>query len=1422
MSSAGPSRAERFEDEKRRIIESCFSKKDDDGSVLETYITHLRILEFSTHPTSPPPTQTRTPQTEKPRIIIVAVRKSGRVRVHKTKENNNGTFSIGKTWNLDDLSAIESYTGPNVSPDLRAWAGDNGFVVTLGKPYYWEAQSDREKKFFIASLIKIYGKYTGGRVPSLSNFDQKELDQVLGGATRRMPSAQPTPTLATPSPGRLLASPAVRPVQPISPSSSPSLARTPRGDPPPPAQPLNSMGGLDGGPSLGRDYSRTPSRSPMPNGTSSPASLTSSFDSNRVARSQEALFKPENSLRQEPPLRQRLANDNISQDSASAYRSDNESLRPRSRGRPNGINPGVAKSPEAPPSLAPAFVPTPAPSTETPPERKRPPMDPTRPTGAPPDADLVPAPLSNAAARRDPSRAPSRGPSIDRADPDTPVAPPPRSVERMSPRNPSLRAQLFEASPPLAEPTAATTEPLLRIDTALPQSAAANGKDSDSPAVPPSGSATPDTAEESPLSPEEESRPGLGPMIKARKRTPKNDLASALWKTAAAAKAFKPRAGGAGEKLLKASQAAQPTGPDGITAVVPAPPRPEPEKKPEPQPPTPDVPEVKVSTPDGKADVGLSARAEAAKPVADPKKTQEAESQDERKRSMVVGNDLRYLSTLGVDSFTLDNKTAQFTEWLDFFSWIPGDKMRSLSFDAMKIDLDRELNKAQAGGWLARFEEEDERVDGIKKGIDTAIEECEELDNLLTLYGVELSTLQDDIAYIEAQGQGLQVQAANQKLLKKELESLLETCAITANDLQALSLAPLDSVSGVEEVENTLVMLYKAMLKIDPQMGSGDGEKSKLQSSEQAIDFNGDYVKMRIVQEKKQMYMRESTMFMQRLVEFMAREFRLVYEEVRRALQGALHKKVDPHNHDVGRDILWKYDPLMLYARDVDLENWNRLIQEYQDASHPTYKMEFRDALGSWKRNARKTAGDEALLFTTEQEKKQEKKEEGEGHTLALAARKLTVKRSQTLARIGRSPLGGDGNKDANKTSNDSSRSLPYEVFASVLDDLLPLVEMEQNFIISFFHATTLEQMDFPDAVASVSVGSRRGNDLKRHRLMEPDRDLARRVTRAMEVIFPFLERDLANLVDWVLSQSPLQGVGVMASLERKLADIAQSNQEFLNTVLQKVHSNLAVKFKRFADEQLRAIEDTKVKINKRKGVISFMRIFPAFSLAVENMLIGIDPNLNVRRTVDREYDRILKCMFESLKVIARENPAAGVAATGASADPEDKEALNYHILLIENMNHYIEEVDTHSLDTLERWKSAAQAELDEHMERYLDAVMRRPLGRLLDQIENIEGQLKSGKAPQAIAMQPSNSKATFDKVMLHYDAREVRKGIEALRKRIEKHFDENATLANMVTRACGQYYDQVEIRIARIVTDLYGGEVLVEWPRLEVKNAFR
>lgn len=289
---------------------------------------------------------------------------------------------------------------------------------------------------------------------------------------------------------------------------------------------------------------------------------------------------------------------------------------------------------------------------------------------------------------------------------------------------------------------------------------------------------------------------------------------------------------------------------------------------------------------------------------------------------------------------------------------------------------------------------------------------------------------------------------------------------------------------------------------------------------------------------------------------------------------------------------------------------------------------------------------------------------------------------------------------------------------------------------------------------------------------------------------------------------------------------MGQSNQDYLNNTLQKLNGLLEGRFRKFVDGQIQAIEDTKVKIKKRKGVISFIRIFPNFSTAIENMVAGLDPNLTVRRLIDREYERMLKSMFDSLMVIARENPAVGVASGGA--DPEDKEALNFHILLIENMNHFLEDTDTRGLEVLEEWKDRANSEYHEHTGLYLNAVMRRPLGKLLDHLENIEAQLQAGKTASSISAQPSNSKGIFNKVLGGYDAKEVRKGIEALRKRVDKHFGDaddpalSKGLVAKVLKECEGFYGEVEGRIGRVTTDVYGGDVLFEWPRAEVKSAFR
>lgn len=280
---------------------------------------------------------------------------------------------------------------------------------------------------------------------------------------------------------------------------------------------------------------------------------------------------------------------------------------------------------------------------------------------------------------------------------------------------------------------------------------------------------------------------------------------------------------------------------------------------------------------------------------------------------------------------------------------------------------------------------------------------------------------------------------------------------------------------------------------------------------------------MQVLQEKKDTYRNEAATFLRRLRPFLQVKFAAAIDETRKVLErekgSSLSRvgkvKLDSRNHDLSRDMLWKYGPLMLFAREVDRPEWEELMKTYESVARPLYQDEFRDAVFAWKRTARKAAGDESdILFTSQLEK------QGEG--IATTARKLTVKRSQTLAKTLRAPIGDNSSKSGLDKTGSDGKLPPYEVFGGVLEEILPIVSMEQNFMVKFFHITSLEQYDFPEAVAAAPPDERRGGDLRRPRVMEPNRDLAKQVVQSMEEVYSFFPGDLQSLVDWGLQSDPL------------------------------------------------------------------------------------------------------------------------------------------------------------------------------------------------------------------------------------------------------------------------------------------------------------
>lgn len=729
---------------------------------IESYITHIRIIEDGTYASTPPP-PTSARENRKPRTIIVAVRRSGRVRVHKARENNNGSFSIGKTWNLDDLTAILSYA--NLQPrteeerEQKTWAADAGFIVTLGKNYYWQAVSAKEKDFFIGSLVKIFRKYTGGRLPDLNGFNPQEQEALTGVSRTPAPQTQNQPPR---TPVNISQSTAPTPSVPQSRPKSPYAPRAPsREDNRAPSRNGYSIDGSEEPASsredvrsVSRQRIRTPSRDRFGGGRGEPGI--------RKMPSQDQMSTNSSSGQTAPPKPRTPFSAQSSQTSLQASKSPvagklvangTSAARPQVNdealsklnglrddqssgnvnGQPNNLerrqSPGLTRrTPEAQrerPSSRDS-------GQEKLPERRRPPFLGQQKSFQSENTSKYATPVGTPDPKKGESRAPSRGSERSVSTKEEPPVPAlqPNSYFPSSGRSDGAADQAASSSD---APQSRSGMP----DRSTP------GQPLDDP---PMTSPPPDT-------PVEEHRPGLGPMIKKKSG---KDIANQFRKAALAASAFKPRAGGAGERLMFQKEKNSDE-PDGITGVVPAPlfrgmsndsnrsGTPEPmspvSDKQRPQsplskqpPPTPRVQLQRKATDDVKKEAEVEKRAVQ---EGSPEKPR-SRSPRRRRRQLQDTRIGKYCAALGFDAKVLEGRGGDFDDLLTELGW-DGKLTSGEKIENLEANVRREIGRAQASGWLGHIEQQEGKIDQLGKLISKTMEECDELDGLLTLYSHELN-----------------------------------------------------------------------------------------------------------------------------------------------------------------------------------------------------------------------------------------------------------------------------------------------------------------------------------------------------------------------------------------------------------------------------------------------------------------------------------------------------------------------------------------------------------------------------------------------------------------------------------------------------------------------------------------------------------
>lgn len=378
------------------------------------------------------------------------------------------------------------------------------------------------------------------------------------------------------------------------------------------------------------------------------------------------------------------------------------------------------------------------------------------------------------------------------------------------------------------------------------------------------------------------------------------------------------------------------------------------------------------------------------------------------------------------------------------------------------------------------------------------------------------------------------------------------------------------------------------------------------------FDASGGIGSMRALQDKRDEYQRSCQLFLDRLHQFLTNKFGSETIEQLKRSKSQLEKVTQSSAHGARPQIpphddlyisFWRFVGLLSFARDINEAEYAELQKLYEKPTKQLFMEEIRDHVLAWKKITKTPSPDEIedWIFTTPEREPE--------HSAVTAARKLTVKKS--IARIR-----GDSMSYKERPSSISSyvhghhHSLsgsggsisvlnpngvvqPHVAFEAAFSEITMASLKEQNFLTEYFMISSRSSMDFLELVSTTTPDTRRLGDLGGIRASEPDKERQKEIRMVMEQVFSFLPTELGGLVDWVVGLDPTQAVGVLCVVEQKVRRLEETDQEWIRGVLEEIMKAVEQKWQGWVEEQTRAIEETKVKVKKRKGVVGFIRVFP-------------------------------------------------------------------------------------------------------------------------------------------------------------------------------------------------------------------------------------
>ncbi|KAJ7326712.1 hypothetical protein JRQ81_016471 [Phrynocephalus forsythii] len=680
--------------------------------------------------------------------------------------------------------------------------------------------------------------------------------------------------------------------------------------------------------------------------------------------------------------------------------------------------------------------------------------------------------------------------------------------------------------------------------------------------------------------------------------------------------------------------------------------------------------------------------------------------------------------------------------------------------EAFADKLSRELQVLD-GANIQSIMASEKQVNILMKLLDEALKEVDQIELKLSSYEEMLQSVKEQMDQISESNHLIHLSNTNNLKLLSEIEFLVNHLDLSKGHIKALQEGDLSSSRGIEACTNAADALLQCM----------------------NVALQPGHDMLCAVKQQQQQFSDLRELFARRLASHLNNVFVQQFIELEKGLSNrscylsvsghdqsstlAQHsiELTLPNHHPFHRDLL-RYAKLMEWLKNTDYGKYEGLTKNYMDYLSRLYDREIKDFFEVAKIKMT-GATKEGKKFATLPRKESAVKQETEslhgssgkltGSTSSL--NKLTVqssgsRRSQSSSLLDMGNMSASDLDVADRTKFD-------KIFEQVLSQLEPLCLAEQDFISKFFKLQ--QHLSIPGTPMSDTEETDGGTLSRMHNVGGPQTMPSENhmIRQMMTKIFRCVEPELNNLIALGDKIDIFNSLYMLVKMSHHVWTAQNVDPtSFLSTTLGNVLVTVKRNFDKCISNQIKQMEDVKISKKSKVGILPFVVEFEEFAALAESIF----KNAERRGDLDKAYLKLIRGVFINVEKVANESQKT----------PRD-------VVMMENFHHIFATLSRLKISCLEAEKKEAKQKYTDHLQSYVIYSLGQPLEKLNHFFEGVEARVAQGVREEEVSYQLAFNKQELRKVIKEYPGKEVKKGLDNLYKKVDKHLCEEENLLQVV-----------------------------------------